>query len=164
MIFLFFCGIIIIYNIQFYKERKVITTMGTLANVRDNLKESKIGLMLRDAYGALLAMVNSEGYEEQTVEEAIQATIKENPEMGKDLKKFGEIEPISEKSLEEKVRKQFDTSETFGIELNGKDEDGYNKIPNKVGNIEAKVSEEEALKQKSERQKDGRQKTRVDED
>lgn len=161
---MFFCGIIIIYNIQFYKERKVITTMGTLANVRDNLKESKIGLMLRDAYGALLAMVNSEGYEEQTVEEAIQATIKENPEMGKDLKKFGEIEPISEKSLEEKVRKQFDTSETFGIELNGKDEDGYNKIPNKVGNIEAKVSEEEALKQKSERQKDGRQKTRVDED
>ena len=76
------------------------------------------------------------------------------------------INEISEKVLEEKAKTQFDTSRTFGTELNGKDEDGYNKIEDKVTkSVKAKVSEEKAMQKSAEtREKGGKQKTRVDED
>lgn len=136
--------------------------MGTLANVRDNFKGSKIGRMLGDVVGLLSTMVNSEGYEDQTIEEAAKEVVMKNPEMSGAIEKTIEAISYEEEKRAKQAEKQFNSKDTFGTEL---DADGYKKIPDNVTeNIKAKVSEEEALKQKSERQKDGRQKTRVDED
>lgn len=134
--------------------------MGTLANARDNFKESKIGRMFGDVAGLLSVMVNSVDDGEQTVEEAIQTTMKENPAISEELEKIGEIIPMSEKSLGEKAEKINDTSNTFGIDL---DSDGYKKIPNKVADIKIEVAEPKVL-EKKERAKGGKQRTRVEED
>lgn len=84
----------------------------------------------------------------QAIEEAIQETKKENPEMAGELDK-----------IQSQLEKQFKTDD-----VNEKDEDGYYKIPNKVGDIRAEVSEEKAIQEGKQRTKGGKQKTRVDED
>lgn len=156
-----FYATIIIYIIQILKERKVITKMGALAKVRDNLKESKVGLMLGDVYRLLLDMFNSveNNDMDQTVEQAIKETIKDsgqNPMVSKELEKFMPINEISQKVLEEQASERFDTSQTFGKEL--KDKDGYNKIPDTVTE-KAQVSEKEAIEKSAKpREKGGEQK------
>lgn len=135
--------------------------MGALAR----MKESKIGQVIGGAFGAFIGMINFEEYdEEQTVEEAVREILKENPKMAEEMNNFIEIDKISEKVLDEKVKKQFDSSKTFGNDAYDGKTDGYNNIENKLNGIEAKVSEKDALEGKSERIKGGKQKTRVDED
>lgn len=82
----------------------------------------------------------------QAVEEAIKETKKENPEMAGELDK-----------IQSQLEKQIPANEE-------KDEDGYNKIPDKVGDIRVEVSEEKAIREGKQRAKGGKQKTRVDED
>ncbi len=129
-------------------------------------RQNIVKLMLLPAWDLLKEMVNSVQELEESVEEAIRETIKENPQDSKELEKFIPINEISQKVLEEKVKAQFDTSRTFGIELNGKDKDGYNEIEDKVTNrVKAEVSEEKAIKNSVKpREKAGKQKNRVDED
>ena len=128
-------------------------------------RQNVVKLILLQVGALLKDMVNSTP-EAETVEEAVRQTIKENPQSSKELEKFMPINEISEKVLEEKAKTQFDTSRTFGTELNGKDEDGYNKIEDKVTkSVKAKVSEEKAMQKSAEaREKGEKQKTRVDED
>lgn len=118
------------------------TKMGTLVDVKNNLKESKLGQIVGTAFGLLLNMVNSKEEVEQTVEEAVKETIKINPETAKEVNNFMEINKISEKVLEEKVQKQFNDTQT------------YKQIPNdsiqatKVSNISASEVKEKNIKEK----------------
>lgn len=107
-----------------------------------------------------LFMENVDDYNDvstkQAVEEAVKETIKENPEMANELDKIQEAITYQQDRLE-----NMNTSK----EQEEKDEDGYHKIPDKVSrSIKAEVSEEQAHAQTNNRPKDGRQKTRVDED
>lgn len=132
--------------------------MGALAN----MKETRIGQILTGAFGAFIGMVNFQYEEDESIEEAIKETVKENPEIAGDLNKVIEIVEIENKVLAEM---EPDYTEAFGKELGVKDKDGYNKIPDKLDDIGAKVSENEALNTNAkEREKGGRQRTRVDED
>ena len=127
--------------------------------------QNVVKLMLLEVGSLLKNMLNAEP-EPETVEEAIKQTIEKNPQDSEELEKLMPINKISQKVLEEKANIQFDTSRTFGIELNGKDEDGYNKIEDKVTkSVKAEVSEEKARENSAKaREKGGKQKTRVDED
>lgn len=90
----------------------------------------------------------------QAVEEAIQETKKENPEIADELDK-----------IQKAINYQQDRTENGNSSSkNEKDEDGYNKIPDKVGNIKAEVSEEKAIQAGKQRAEGGKQKTRIDED
>lgn len=131
--------------------------MGALAN----MKETRIGQMITGAFGAFIGMVNFQYEEDESIEEAVKETVKENPEMAGDLNKVVEIVGIENKVLKEM---EPDYTETFGKELGGKDKDGYNKIPDKLDNIGAEVSEAKAAKGDNGRRKEGKQRTRVDED
>ena len=133
--------------------------MGALGNVKVNLKESKLGQMFGETFRLLFNMVNSEGEVEQTVEEAVEETKKSNPEVAQEVEKFVEIDKISKKVLEEKEKKQFDTSKTFG-----EDSGNYKEIDNKLTGIKAEISEKSAIKNRNEKEKSDRQRTRVDED
>lgn len=124
--------------------------MGALAR---KIKESNMYQMFESVQKLILDMVNSE-YEpdDQTVEQAIADVKKENPEM--DLNDIEKDINEGTKALEEQAK-----------ELFGKDEDGYNKIPNKLENIKADVQKIEIEEDKTvERAKGGRERTRVDED
>lgn len=128
-------------------------------------KQNVIKLMLLEVGTLLKNMLNAEP-DAETVEEAVKQTIEENPQNRKELEKFMPINEISQKVLDQKAKTQFDTSHTFGTELDRKDEDGYNKIEDKVTNlVKAEVSEEKAMENSAKaREKGGRQRTRVDED
>ena len=137
--------------------------MGALANIKDNLKESKVVVVLNEAFETLKYMISLESeVDENTIEAAIENTIKENPEMSEELGKVAEIVKLDEQVLSEMQENILDYSNTFGKVENIKDEDGYDKIQDKL-DIEAKVSEEEALRN-GKRDKGGKEKTRVDED
>ena len=60
--------------------------MGALANIKDNLKESKVVVVLNEAFETLKYMISLESeVDENTIEAAIENTIKENPEMSEEL-------------------------------------------------------------------------------
>lgn len=128
--------------------------MGTLTKLRNKFKESKIGPMLKSASEAFLSMMGLEEDDDDiSVEYAVESAIKANkndPQLVKDLKVFLKEYERTEKGFKDKIAE--------------KDEDGYNKIPNKVGDISAVVSEEKAIKEEKQRAKGGKQRTRVDED
>ena len=126
--------------------------MGALANVKNNLKDSKIGLMIADTYRLLLTMVNSNEESDYSIQEAIDITRKGNPEEATELEKVFDAINYETEKLNKQAEEQF-----------GKDE--YIEIPDKVtNNLKAEVSEKEALEEGKGRAKGGRQKTRVDED
>jgi uncharacterized Zn finger protein len=104
-------------------------------------------------------MVNFEGEEDMTIEKAIEVTRKNDQLEAEELKKVEEALKYQEEKSNEEIIKRFgDFSE------NEKDEDGYNKLPNKLKGIEEKVSEEKAREETKIREKNGKEKTRVEEE
>jgi len=134
--------------------------MGALTNVRKNLSKNPILKMFGEMRELLVFMINSEGeVDEQTVEQAIKETQKSNPNELKNLEKVEEAIKFQESRLDK------EGVDRFKITDEEKDEDGYNMLPDKFKDIRETVSEKDAIKNtNSEREKGGRQRTRVDED
>ena len=135
--------------------------MGALAN---RIKESTLGRIFEELKIASIAVIkfldeDKNDYVE-TVDEAIEETKKEYPGMA-DLEKVRQIAIANDKVLDE-MAERFDDKEYFKTNV---DEDGYNKLENKLDNIKAEVSEKNAMNlENNSRIKGGKQKTRVDED
>ena len=135
--------------------------MGALAN---RIKESTLGRIFEELKIASIAVIkfldeDKNDYVE-TVDEAIEETKKEYPGMA-DLEKVRQIAIANDKVLDE-MAERFDDEEYFKTNV---DEDGYNKLENKLENIKAEVSEENAMNlENNSRIKGDKPKTRVDED
>lgn len=130
--------------------------MGALAKIKNTtfgkvIKETVIG-----SFGAIFQMVSFQ--EDDDLKKVIASAKKgiSNPAEAEALKKFEEIADLTEKVLNERAEKQFVIGDSE------KDEDGYNRIPDRIGNIEATVSEPKAKKNSNAREKGGEQKTRND--
>lgn len=131
--------------------------MGALAKIKKTtfgkvIKETVIG-----SFGAIFQMANSQE-EDDDLEKVIASAKKgiSNPAEAKKLENFEKVAALTQKGLEEKAEKQFSIADPK------KDEDGYNRIPDRIGNIEATVSELKAEKNSNAREKGGEQKTRND--
>lgn len=151
--------------------------MGTL---KENIRESNSAIKewFEDFKRACVELANTflgediedvEAYgdmeQNQAIELATAETIKENPEMSKDLNKVEEALAYEGRKREKWAGElfKFEIPETIVSE---KDEDGYHKIEDKVTkHIKAEVSEQQAREASEKgREKGGKQKTRVDED
>lgn len=130
--------------------------MGALAKIRESELVKIVGATVGEAFNAFVGMVNFQ--EGESLEEAIASAKKENPAEAKELENFEKVAVLTDKDLNEKAEKQFIIVEPK------KDEDGYNKILDKIGDIGATVSEKKAEADMKQRQKGGKQKTRVDEE
>lgn len=128
--------------------------MGALADRKPSVLEKVVRETVGGAFGALLGMVNFQ--EGESLEEVIASAKKENPAEAKKLDDFEKVAVLTEQVLQEKAKKQFDIVDSE------KDEDGYNKIQDRIGDIEATVSEEKAEIKVKAREKGGEQKTRLD--
>ena len=131
--------------------------MDTLAKVKESLKENYISRMMGEIVGLLSNMVNSIEEGEMDVKQAIEQTIKENPNEAKSLKKTEKAIEYEEQSRAKEVESQL-TSE---MEL---DKDEFNKIPNRLEDINAVVSEQQAQKEIAKAEKEENQKTREEKD
>lgn len=133
--------------------------MGAFSRIKENVKNNSVIKMLYESYSLIVKMVNFEGEEDMTIEKAIEVTRKNDPLEAEELKKVEEALKYQEEKSNEEIKKRFgDFSE------NEKDEDGYNKLPNKLKGIEEKVSEEKAREETKIREKNGKEKTRVEEE
>lgn len=133
--------------------------MGAFSRIKENVKNNSVIKMLYESYSLIVKMVNFEGEEDMTIEKAIEVTRKNDPLEAEELKKVEEALKYQEEKSNEEIIKRFgDFSE------NEKDEDGYNKLPNKLKGIEEKVSEEKAREETKIREKNGKEKTRVEEE
>jgi hypothetical protein len=133
--------------------------MGAFSRIKENFKNNSVIKMLYESYSLIVKMVNFEGEEDMTIEKAIEVTRKNDPLEAEELKKVEEALKYQEEKSNEEIIKRFgDFSE------NEKDEDGYNKLPNKLKGIEEKVSEEKAREETKIREKNGKEKTRVEEE
>lgn len=132
--------------------------MGALANILTNIKESRIGKVIRGAWNAFYSMISLEEIDKRLEEEIEEAKKEGTPEEIAELNKIKQMAVLTERVLDEKAAEQFKIAEPE------KDNDGFNKIPNKLDGMEATVSEEKAVKDLSQRKKGGKEKTRVDED
>lgn len=144
-----------VYNTNL-KERKVITRMGALAKIGETTFGKVIKETVIDSFGAIFQMANFQ--EGDDLEEVIASAKKgtNNSAEAKELENFEKIAVLTDQVLEEKAKKQFIIADSE------KDEDGYNKIPDRIGDIEATVSEEKAGINVEAREKGGEQKTRND--
>lgn len=144
-----------VYNTNL-KERKVITRMGALAKIEETTFGKVIKETVIDSFGAIFQMANFQ--EGDDLEEVIASAKKgtNNSAEAKELENFEKIAVLTDQVLEEKAKKQFIIADSE------KDEDGYNKIPDRIGDIEATVSEEKAGINVEAREKGGEQKTRND--
>lgn len=125
--------------------------MGTLTNY---IKESKLGKILSEAGGAFWLILNSEVDDDGDIGAVVNAAIKENPEQSGELKKFEEIARLTDTDLAQQAER-FEKVE----------DSKYNDLENKLEDIEATVNEVAAKSvEKNDREKGGRQRTRVDED
>lgn len=124
------------------------------------LAKSRFNVVIRNIFGGLGEAVKSFGeYINST--DIDDVTVSELVVSGEDKKV---IEAIK---IEEETRKKLE-AKTFGnssLIKKDKDEDGYNKIPDKLKDIKAEnISARVEQTSDNERAKGGRQKTRVDED
>ena len=144
-----------VYNTNL-KERKVITRMGALAKIGETTFGKVIKETVIDSFGAIFQMANFQ--EGDDLEEVIASAKKgtNNSAEAKELENFEKIAVLTDPVLEDKAKKQFISADSE------KDEDGYNKIPDRIGDIEATVSEEKAGINVEAREKGGEQKTRND--
>ena len=133
--------------------------MGAFSRIKENVKNNSVIKMLYESYSLIVKMVNFEGEEDMTIEKAIEVTRKNDPLEAEELKKVEEALKYQEEKSNEEIIKRFgDFSEAE------KDVDGYNKLPNKLKGIEEKVSEEKAKAETKIREKNGKEKTRVEEE
>jgi len=137
--------------------------MGALGRVKENVQNSKIAGMVREAVGAFVTMLNyvdeENDNENDAVNKAIEDTIKkvkDNPEEVRNIQNIAKALNFQTDLLDKVIENEY--------RENNKDEEGYNKIPNKIEDINAEVSEKDALNKMNDRQKGGKEKTRVDED
>ncbi len=130
--------------------------MGALAKIGETTFGKVIKETVIDSFGAIFQMANFQ--EGDDLEEVIASAKKgtNNSAEAKELENFEKIAVLTDQVLEEKAKKQFIIADSE------KDEDGYNKIPDRIGDIEATVSEEKAGINVEAREKGGEQKTRND--
>ena len=130
--------------------------MGALAKIGETTFGKVIKETVIDSFGAIFQMANFQ--EGDDLEEVIASAKKgtNNSAEAKELENFEKIAVLTDQVLEEKAKKQFIIADSE------KDEDGYNKIPDRIGDIEATVSEEKAGINVEARDKGGEQKTRND--
>lgn len=130
--------------------------MGALAKIGETTFGKVIKETVMGSFGAIFQMANFQ--EGDDLREVIASAKKgtNNPAEAKELENFEKVAVLTEKVLEEKAEKQFIIADSE------KDEDGYNKIPDRIRDIEATVSEETAEINVKAREKGGEQKTRND--
>ena len=130
--------------------------MGALAKIGETTFGKVIKETVINSFDAIFQMANFQ--EGDDLEEVIASAKKgkNNSAEAKKLENFEKIAVLTNQVLEEKAKKQFIIADSE------KDEDGYNKIPDRIGDIEATVSEEKAGINVEAREKGGEQKTRND--
>lgn len=130
--------------------------MGALAKIGETTFGKVIKETVINSFDAIFQMANFQ--EGDDLEEVIASAKKgkNNSVEAKKLENFEKIAVLTNQVLEEKAKKQFIIADSE------KDEDGYNKIPDRIGDIEATVSEEKAGINVEAREKGGEQKTRND--